>query len=207
VVGDSCPIPLIGVLTVNPIASSLFPLVLTLAFAPSPVAKAEEHSFVGSGRCKKCHIKEHRSWEETKMANVFDLLKPGVRSEEKKAAGLDPAKDYTKDQECLPCHTVGYGKPGGYVDPKKTPNHLGVGCENCHGPGGTYIQDGYMTMENKEYKREDFVAVGMVGKITAETCTVCHNEKSPFLAPGDTFDFEKKIKEGIHELFPLKYPH
>jgi hypothetical protein len=41
--------------------------------------------------------------------------------ERKKAAGLDPAKDYTKDQECLPCHTVGYGKPGGYVDPKKTP--------------------------------------------------------------------------------------
>jgi len=126
----------------KPAASSLFLLIFVLVLGPGPVAKADEHSFVGSGRCKKCHIKEHRSWEETKMANVFELLKPGVRSEAKKAAGLDPAKDYTKDQECLPCHTVGYGKPGGYVDPKKTPNHLGVGCENCHGPGGTYIQDG-----------------------------------------------------------------
>jgi hypothetical protein len=182
-------------------------LVLILALQTSPAAGAEEHSYVGSGSCKKCHVKEHRSWEKTKMANVFELLKPGVRSEEKKAAGLDPAKDYTTDKECLPCHTVGYGKPGGYVDPKKTPSHLGVGCENCHGPGGTYIRDGYMTMENKEYKREDLVAVGMVGKITAEICTVCHNEKSPFLDPGEAFDFEKMIKEGIHDIFPLKHPH
>src|SRR3990172_553756 len=200
--GESYNRLVVGVETMNGMASSLFPLVLILAFAASPVARADEHGYIGSARCKKCHIKEYRTWAETRMANVFDLLKPGVRSEAKTAAGLDPAKDYTKDEEGLPCHTVGYGKPGGYVDPKKTPNHLGVGCENCHGPGATYIQDGYMTMENKEYKREDLVAVGMVSKITAEVCTVCHNEKSPFLEPGDTFDFEKKIQEGIHEIFP-----
>jgi hypothetical protein len=188
-------------------ASKLFGLCLVMVASSTATARADDHSYVGSNRCKKCHIKEYRSWQKTKMANVFDLLKPGARSEKKRGAGLDPEKDYTKDEECLRCHTVGYGKDGGYVSPDKTPNHLGVGCENCHGPGGTYLRDGYMTMDNKKYEREALVAAGLVAKVTAETCTKCHNEDSPFLEPGDTFDFEAKVKEGIHEIFPLKYQH
>lgn len=190
----------------SPIASRMLLFSPILILMAGSLTNAEPE-FVGSGRCKKCHIKEYRSWQQTKMANVFDLLKPGARSEEKKKAGLDPDKDYTGDPECLRCHTVGYGKKGGYLDPKKTPNHLGVGCEMCHGPGGTYLSDGYMTMENKEYKREDLVAVGLVAKINAEVCIACHNEDSPFLDENDTFDFEKMVQQGVHEIYPLKYPH
>ena len=142
------------------------------------------------------------------MAKAFDLLKPGARAEQKVAAGLDPNKDYTKDAECLPCHTVGYGQKGGFVDIEKTPNHAGVGCEMCHGPGGTYTQDQHMSLKNQEYKKEELVAVGLVGEITAETCTKsCHNNKSPFVGEDYVFEFEANKDKGTHEKFPLKYQH
>ena len=123
-------------------------------------AMAQEHEFVGSKNCRKCHIKEHRSWAETKMAQAFEILKPGERAEAKQAAGLDPQADYTKDAECVTCHVTGYGKPGGFVDIETTPDLAGVGCESCHGAGGTYVQDEYMSLKNKEYKRAVVVAVG-----------------------------------------------
>jgi hypothetical protein len=172
-----------------------------------PVSQAEEHDYVGSKKCKKCHLKEFKSWAETKMANSFETLKPGERAEEKKAAGLDPEKDYTTDAECLPCHTVGYGKEGGFVDTETTADHAGVGCEMCHGAGGTYMQNQYMSLKNKNYKRENIVAVGMTDKITAETCAVCHNTKSPFVGDDYVFDFETRKDEGTHKKFPLKYEH
>ena len=187
--------------------ASLLLLLPGFFVAPS-VSRAQEHAYVGSQQCRKCHLKEQRSWAETNMAKAFDLLKPGVRKEQKVAAGLDPDKDYTKDAECLPCHTVGFGQKGGFVDIEKTPNHAGVGCEMCHGPGGTYIQDRYMSLKNQEYKKEEIVAVGMIGEITAETCTkLCHNTKSPFVGEDYVFEFEANKDKGTHEKFPLKYQH
>jgi cytochrome c553 len=175
-----------------------------------PASRTEEtgHEYVGSKNCKKCHIKEHKSWAATKMAKAYDSLKPGVAKEQKAAVGLDPDKDYTKDAECLSCHTTGYGKAGGFVDIATTPELAGVGCESCHGAGGTYVQDQYMSLKNKNYKREDIVAVGMVGEITAENCTTqCHNEKSPFAGDDYQFDFETMRQKDAHENFPLKYQH
>ncbi len=178
----------------------------TLPAAAAPV-KAPEHAYVGSQKCRACHFKEWTSWGATKMANVFELLKPGARVEAKKRAGLDPQKDYTTDANCLPCHTIGYGKPGGFVDIKTTPDRAGVGCEMCHGPGGTYTQTGYMTLTNKEYRRADLVAAGLVGEVTAAQCVTCHNADSPFLDEGMIFDFEAQKVRGTHQAYPLKYEH
>lgn len=185
------------------IASAALLLGLSLTVSIS----GEEFAYVGNKNCKKCHIKEHKSWETTKMAQVFELLKPGVRAEEKKAAGLDPDKDYTADEECVRCHVTGYGKPGGFVDIASTPELAGVGCETCHGPGGTYTQDQYMSLKNKEYEKSEVVAVGMVATVSAEQCTTCHNSDSPFVADDFVFDFEANKDEGTHEKFPLKYDH
>lgn len=168
---------------------------------------AEEHAYIGANKCKKCHIKEHRSWSETKMANAFELLKPGERAEQKTAAGLDPNKDYTQDETCIKCHVTGWGKPGGFTSIEETPDLAGVGCEMCHGPGGTYTQDGYMTLQNKEYKLADLLAVGLVSPPTEETCKQCHNEESPFVGEGYVFDFEQRKADGTHEKFELKYEH
>jgi hypothetical protein len=77
----------------------------------------------------------------------------------------------------------------------------------CHGAGGTYIKDGYMTMENKEYKKADLVAVGMVDVVKKEQCLTCHNAKSPFVEEGYVFDFEANKDKGTHEKIPLKYKH
>ena len=71
-----------------------------------PPASAQEHAYVGSTKCKMCHLKEHKSWADTKMAQAFDVLKPGERAEAKTAAGLDPDQDYTTDTTCLPCHVT-----------------------------------------------------------------------------------------------------
>lgn len=185
---------------------ALISLVMLLGL-PWSRAQAKEYAYVGSKSCKKCHIKEHRSWAETKMANSFENLKPGERAEAKTNAGLDPDKDYTTDPECLRCHTTGYGKEGGFVDVETTPELTGTGCEMCHGPGGTYAQDQYMSLKNKEYKRTEIVAVGMTDQITADTCAVCHNTDSPFVGDDYVFDFETRKVEGTHEKFPLKYNH
>ncbi|MDH3628041.1 MAG: cytochrome c family protein [Acidobacteriota bacterium] len=168
---------------------------------------AEEHAYVGTKNCRKCHMKEWKSWAETKMAKTFETLKPGVLAEAKSAAGLDPDKDYTTDPECLPCHTTGYGEEGGFVDVESSPELLGVGCEMCHGPGGTYTKEEHMSLKNKEYKKADVVAVGMVDKITVEQCQGCHNTDSPFVGDDYVFDFDARKEEGTHEKFPLRYPH
>lgn len=164
-------------------------------------------SYVGNKKCKMCHLKEWQSWVETDMAKAYELLKPGAAGEAKTKAGLDPAKDYTHDATCLACHTTGYGKPGGFVNIETSPELAGVGCEMCHGPGGTYTQSQYMSLQNKEYKRADVIAAGLNGTISKEHCFVCHNDKSPFVGPGYVFDFEANKTKGTHAKFPLKYQH
>ena len=167
-------------------------------------AAGEGHAYVGSKKCRACHLKEHTSWTATKMAKAFDKLKPGVAIAAKAKAKLDPKKDYTADPSCLGCHTTGYGKPGGFVDVATTPDLAGVGCEMCHGAGGTYLQKEHMSLQNKEYKKAELVKVGLVGEITAKQCVECHNAKSPFF---EEFKFEERKAKGTHEKLPLKYKH
>jgi hypothetical protein len=192
----------------------LFLVVLVLIIASSGTVQAQEkeespaYSYVGTKGCKKCHIKQFKSWNATKMAKAYDILKPGERAEAKAKAGLDPQKDYTKDPECLPCHTTGYGEPGGFVSLEESPQLVGVSCEMCHGAGSEYVKEQYMHLKNKNYKLAEVVKVGLIAPVTGDRCTeVCHNEKSPFFNKDEPFDFAKRRVEGNHELFPLKYKH
>jgi len=174
-------------------------LAVVLLALPAPM----QSQYVGASRCRVCHLPQAKAWEATRMAKAFELLKPGVAADVKKAKNLDPAKDYTTDATCLECHTTGYGKPGGFVSIEKTPNLVGIQCEVCHGPGQEFLKPGKMTLQNKEYKRADLVAAGLVIP-TEATCRQCHNEKSPFYKP---FNYEERKKQGIHEHTPLKYAH
>jgi len=92
-----------------------------LISVPAIAAEKEKFDYAGVKTCKKCHRKVWKTWKDTPMAESFTILKPGERAEMKTKAGLDPKKDYTKDATCLPCHTTGYGKPGGFVSVEKTP--------------------------------------------------------------------------------------
>lgn len=184
-------------------------------------AGGEEYKYVGSNKCKKCHLKQYKSWAKTKMAKAFDSLKPGQASEGKQKHKLDPAKDYTKDETCLACHTTGHGKPGGYGSPfrpggkavgergqkmvmRRDKKREGVGCESCHGPGSGYMKVFNEIQESKrKYNVEELYAVGMK-KVDATGCTECHNEKSPTFDTSKPFDFEKEKDTDAHESIPLK---
>ncbi|HSA94172.1 MAG TPA: cytochrome c family protein [Terriglobales bacterium] len=181
---------------------SLLPVgLLVLGLLASPPSVFSQ--YVGTTRCRGCHLPEAKSWEQTKMAKAFELLKPGVAAEKKKQKKLDPNKDYTRDAACLPCHVTGYGKPGGFVDIEKTPKLAGVTCETCHGAGQGYLKPGLMSLQNKEYKRTALIAAGLILP-DENVCKACHNPKSPFYQP---FDFALRKTQGVHAHVPLKYKH
>ena len=182
--------------------------IVSMAFLFGDITAQDEYSYIGTKKCKKCHIKQFKSWAKTNMANAYNILKPGERAEEKKTVGLDPDKDYTTDPECLACHTTGYEKAGGFVSEEKSPQRLGVSCEMCHGAGSEYTKDQHKSLKNKYYKLVDVIKVGLISPVTGETCTtLCHNEKSPFYDKNEPFDFEQRKTDGTHEHFPLKYEH
>ena len=175
--------------------------------------------YVGSQACKKCHPDQYKAWKKTRMAKSFELLKPGVSSEAKEKHGLDPKKDYTTDKACLPCHTTGWGKPGGYQIPptgdsvadKKARKHFalleGVGCESCHGPASHVIE---YKRKNEKYKWADLAKKKLLDGVrfpSKDTCVVCHNEESPFVQKGFVFDYEKLKDEGTHRHFKMDFDH
>jgi hypothetical protein len=196
-------------------AASANDAIVTTATAIALPALADEepsYSYVGNKKCKKCHLKQHKSWEKTRMAKAFEILKPGNNKEAKEKFNLDVKKDYTKDETCLKCHTVGFGKPGGYAIPdpedkkavRKAKNLEGIGCECCHGPGSEYnkVFDEILKSKRK-YAVEELYAVGLA-KVDESICITCHNEESPSVNPGDPFDYEKRKDEGTNEHYELK---
>lgn len=197
--------------------------------AAQPVALTSEpastespsRQYVGIKRCRMCHTKWYESWLESSKANAFESLKPNAGAAIKKRAGLDVTKDYTADSRCLRCHSVGFGKPGGYVTPtpgdKTAERHArlreGVGCEACHGPGSDYIQvmrD--ILLEERPYRQRELLARGrqVVGEAV---CLSCHNQNAVCMKQGEddsrALSYEFKVdldnSAGFHKRFELQY--
>ncbi len=170
-------------------------------------------SYVGSDKCKICHIKEYKSWKTTKMSKTFEVLKPGIEAEAKTKLNFDPQKDYTKDTKCLECHTTGFGLPGGYKIPqaddsasvKRAKENEGTTCEACHGPGSKYADIHKQIMTKKRKYTFDELSQAGEHKADAKSCTACHNRRNPTAGPDFHFDYEKYKAEDTHENFPLKY--
>jgi hypothetical protein len=66
-----------------------------------------------------------------------------------------------ENEECLGCHTVGFGE-GGFEDEEATPEFAGVQCENCHGP----------SLEHSQNPGDDDLKPDV--SIASEVCGVCH---------------------------------
>ncbi|MBF0170299.1 MAG: hypothetical protein HQK87_04295, partial [Nitrospinae bacterium] len=49
--------------------------ILAILLAPG-VSLAAKGKFLGNDTCKECHKAIYQSWEKSKHAKVFDLLKP-----------------------------------------------------------------------------------------------------------------------------------
>jgi hypothetical protein len=92
---------------------------------------------VGGLACAQCHSLANDGstpqdinydyWIKTPHAHAFETL-----------TNANPAN--ATNVSCLPCHTVGFGYPGGYTIGKTALE--GVQCENCHGPGGVRHRSG-----------------------------------------------------------------
>ena len=181
--------------------------------------KPEVATYIGSKACKKCHSDQHKAWKKTDMAKSFEVLLPGKGEEAKKKFGLDLKKDYTKDKTCLPCHTTGFGKPGGYVIPpegdsaaakklqKQAAAMQGIQCEACHGPGS--LSSKYKK-KNEKYKWADLVEKKLLDGVRfpdKELCLTCHNNKSPTVKKDYKFDYDKRKGEGMHKNVNLDFKH
>jgi hypothetical protein len=102
--------------------------------------------FVGADVCGACHVAYHADWSGTLHPEAWNNL---------------PAFGQT-NPGCLPCHTVGYGEPGGYVDQTETPHLDGVQCENCHGGAADHLIDPH--------------GVQPAIDRSAEMCGACHTD-------------------------------
>jgi hypothetical protein len=67
--------------------------------------------------CLKCHPAEYKDWKATRHARAYESIKKARRQD---------------DPECILCHTMGYGRQGGFVSMAKTPGLGRVACQACH---------------------------------------------------------------------------
>jgi peroxiredoxin len=84
--------------------------------------------YSGDEFCSACHPSQHETWTLTAHSEAFDTL---VRHGSERKA------------ECVGCHVVGFGKPGGYDLAQPARELEGVGCETCHGRGGPHLSPGH----------------------------------------------------------------
>jgi hypothetical protein len=105
--------------------------------------------FAGAISCKRCHEVNYRNWLKSKHAKASQTI------------GASPK--YAQE-ECLICHSTGYGKIREYATVEEIPFYLqGVQCESCHGEG-----KGHPGKGNVERK------------VTLGVCRNCHTkDQSP----------------------------
>jgi len=132
----------------------LVPLALLLfwgAHTPSQGTEQNGQSiYVGSMACRDCHPEEYDNFM------TYAKKSTSFQSIEKQMKHLTP----DEIKQCYPCHTTGYGRPGGFVSPEETPHLKNAGCEVCHGPGAEHARTG------------DSAAI--IGNMSKKDCEVCH---------------------------------
>ena len=80
-------------------------------------------AYRGAISCKKCHRRKFNAWSATEHAKATRTISEAFKQR-------PPLED------CLICHTTGYGDIKEYRFVEEVPLYLrGVQCEACHGPG------------------------------------------------------------------------
>lgn len=102
--------------------------------------------YVGSKTCAGCHTQAAAVYEKTPHAHATETL----------VKRTDPPRLY--DPECLSCHVTGWEPQKyfpfetGYRSMEKTPDLVGNGCENCHGPAARHaaVENGEINVDDAE---------------------------------------------------------
>jgi len=112
--------------------------------------------------CKECHEPEYKHWLTTHHARAYASIKRVGRH---------------RDPECLLCHTMGLGRPGGFVSMAKTPDLGRVTCQGCH----------IVTTDHEDKKVDARPEI----YISSRLCMSCHG---PVQSPDfDYFIYKPKI--------------
>ena len=114
--------------------------------------------YLGHLMCQRCHLELYRHWEMTHHAEAFHTLEKNSDQ---------------RDENCLACHTTGYGLETGFEDAHAAPDLRAVQCESCHGMG-TEHGPGY-------------------GAAARASCGACH---TPEWSPG--FDYQSAWEKIEH---------
>jgi len=115
-------------------------------------------NYAGDKLCLACHLAVCQY--ETNTAHAGAFTRPAF-------AALGGQTNTT----CLPCHTVGYGLPTGFVSVKATPLLAGVQCENCHGPAANHAA----SPDNPAIIPRIEVAATLCGGCHSASHTTCTN--------------------------------
>lgn len=119
--------------------------------------------YAGYKLCLECHNNICRYVTNTAHATAFS-------SPDFKALGGQ------NNASCLPCHTVGYGLPTGFVSATATPQLANVQCENCHGPAANHAAN-----ENDPTVRPRV-------DIAATVCGGCHSASHTTFDTAPTYE-------------------
>jgi hypothetical protein len=168
--------------------------------------KASAHpsggKFAGSKACADCHLSATEVYENTPHFHATDTL-----------LHLDPPRQF--DPECLSCHATGWEPQRyfpfqtGFLGLKETPQMVGNGCENCHGPAARHVaaENGEIDVSEDELEKlraalrlkvleNEGNKEGQVfdkGKVV-QMCMQCHDlDNSP------DFDFQTYWPQVVHE--------
>lgn len=155
--------------TLITVAVAVGAMVSTRAYADS----RDPANYVGPKMCGICHKKDESGnqlakWQAGPHAKAFETLGTDKAKEVAKKLGID---DPQKSGKCLQCHSTAYNFTESVATEKIKPED-GVVCESCHGPGKKYMAK--TTMED----RAKAIEAGLIYPAT-QSCTLCHNDKSP----------------------------
>jgi len=163
----------------------IFTFALLVFFAGSALM-AQNFKYIGASKCKMCHVKpatgeQYNLWLKGPHAGAMKTLASDAA---KKIATEKGIADPTTDATCISCHSTVAGVDAKLIATAKMDE--AVSCESCHGPGSMY--KGASVMKNRELA----LTKGMIIP-TAETCTACHNDKSPTFTGFDFAEMSAKI--------------
>ena len=126
---------------------------------------APSGQYVGAAACAECHREVHNKVRNTPHTRAFETLK-NVHADKKAS--------------CLPCHTVGYQLPTGFVSETATPHLAGVQCESCHGPSGNHAANPFDPINRPR------------ASLAASICGTCHNAEA---VPAEALSFHRPYHE------------
>lgn len=159
---------------------NLLLLVLAL-FLGAGNGLAAPPKYMGVTRCQSCHgvppSVVFGRWAESAHARAYKTLGSDKAKTLAAALGVGEPK---KAQECLVCHTTGYGERSGRYSSGFTLEE-GVSCEACHGPGQKYSRFEVMSKvamlrQRKPEQGAQYAAEFGLLYQGREGCASCHGQ-------------------------------